>query len=80
MKKGMATHSSILAWVIPCTEETGGLWSMGLQRVGYNLVTEQQQKSLSHLKVCEETYGIQGFGHLEMLRNSPEVGLSCYCF
>ena len=29
----MATHSSILAWEIPWTEEPGGLWSMGLQRV-----------------------------------------------
>ena len=31
--KGMATHSSILAWEIPWTEEPGGLQSMGLQRV-----------------------------------------------
>ena len=30
----MATHSSILAWKIPWTEEPGGLQSMGLQRVG----------------------------------------------
>ena len=33
---GMATHSSILAWRIPWTEEPGGLQSMGLQRVGLN--------------------------------------------
>ena len=33
LKKGMATHSNILAWRIPWTEETGGLQSMGLQRV-----------------------------------------------
>ena len=32
-KKEMATHSSILAWEIPWTEELGGLQSMGLQRV-----------------------------------------------
>ena len=32
--KGMVTHSSILAWGIPWTEEPGGLQSMGLQRVG----------------------------------------------
>ena len=32
----MATHSSILAWEIPWTEEPGGLQSMGLQRVGHN--------------------------------------------
>ena len=34
--KGMATHSSILAWRIPWTEEPGGLQSMGSQRVGYD--------------------------------------------
>ena len=32
--KGMVTHSSILAWRIPWTGETGGLQSTGLQRVG----------------------------------------------
>ena len=36
----MATHSSILAWRIPWTEEPGGLQTMGLQRVGHDLVTE----------------------------------------
>ena len=35
----MAIHSSILAWRISWTEEPGGLWSMGLQRVGHDLVT-----------------------------------------
>ena len=34
LEKEMATHSSILAWRIPWTEEPGGLQSMGLQRVG----------------------------------------------
>ena len=33
LEKGMATHSSILAWRTPWTEEPGGLQSMGLQRV-----------------------------------------------
>ena len=33
LEKGIATHSSILAWRIPRTEEAGGLQSMGLQRV-----------------------------------------------
>ena len=32
LEKGMATHSSILAWRIPWTEEPGGLQSIGLQR------------------------------------------------
>ena len=34
LEEGMATHSSILAWRIPWTEELGRLQSMGLQRVG----------------------------------------------
>ena len=37
LEKGMATHSSILAWRITWTEETGGLQSMGPQRVGHLL-------------------------------------------
>ena len=36
LKEEMATHSCILAWEIPWTEEPGGLQFMGLQRVGYN--------------------------------------------
>ena len=38
LEKGIATHSSILAWRIPGTEEPGGLQSMGLQRVRDNWV------------------------------------------
>ena len=36
LEKGMATHSIILAWRIPWTEESGRLQSMGLQRVGHD--------------------------------------------
>ena len=36
LEKEMATHSSILAWEIPWTEEPGGLQSMRLQRVGHD--------------------------------------------
>ena len=36
LEKEMATHSGILAWRIPWTEEPGGLQSKGLQRVGHN--------------------------------------------
>ena len=39
LEKGMATHSSILAWRILWTEEPGGLQSMGLQRVGHDWAT-----------------------------------------
>ena len=39
LEKKMATHSSILAWRIPWTEEPGGLQSTGSQRVGHDGVT-----------------------------------------
>ena len=42
LEKEMATHSSILAWRIPWTEEPGGLQSTGSQRVGHD-----QETSLS---------------------------------
>ena len=38
LKMGMATHSSILAWRIPWTEDSGGIQSMGSQRVGWQRV------------------------------------------
>ena len=38
----IATHSSILAWRIPWTEEPGGLQFTGSQKVGHDLVTKQQ--------------------------------------
>ena len=37
LEEEIATHSSILAWTIPWTEEPGGLQSMGLQRTRYDL-------------------------------------------
>ena len=40
LEKGMATHSSILAWKVPWTEEPGGLYVPGVTRVGRNLVTK----------------------------------------
>ena len=46
LEKEMTTHSSILAWNIPWTEESGGLQSVGWQRVGHDLVTKQQQQYL----------------------------------
>ena len=46
LEKEMATHSSILAWRIPWTEEPGGLQSMGLQRVRHDWAT-----SLTHSEI-----------------------------
>ena len=43
LEKEMATHSSILAWRIPGTEEPGGLPSMGLPRVKHCLIPKEQR-------------------------------------
>ena len=48
LEKEMSIHSSTLAWKIPWTEEPGGLQSMGLQRVGHDLMT-----SLSLFKITK---------------------------
>ena len=49
LEKEMATHSSILAWKIPWTEELGGLRFMGSQRVRYDRETSL---SLFFFQVC----------------------------
>ena len=45
LEEEMATHSCILAWEMPWTEEPGGIQSMGSQRVGHDLMTKQQQQN-----------------------------------
>ena len=47
LEEEMATHSSILDWKIPWTEETDGLQSTGPQRVGRDCVTRQQPRRWS---------------------------------
>ena len=55
LEKGMAAHSSVLAWRIPWTEQPGGLQSMGSQRVRhiplllYLFICSQRLRSLSYL-------------------------------
>ena len=46
VEKGMATHSSFLAWRIPWTEEPGRLQSMGLQRVGHDWATSLHMQNM----------------------------------
>ena len=53
LEKEMATHSSILAWRIPWTEEPGGLQSTGSQRVGHDWVTSH---FLSHTHTHTHTH------------------------
>ena len=47
----MATHSSILAWGIPWTEEPGGLQFVGLQRVGHDLM-------INHLVLIIDSFNV----------------------
>ena len=51
LEKEVANRPSILAWRIPWTEEPGGRWSVGSQRVGYDLVTEH-----AHTHSCFTTF------------------------
>ena len=63
LEKIIATHSNILAWRIPWTEEPGGLQSIGLQRVGHDWVTEPQTVS-REAGVCLVEFGWSGVcGH-----------------
>ena len=52
LEEEMATHSSNLAWEIPWTEEPGGLWSTGPQRVGHDLMTKQQHVNYLVFKIA----------------------------
>ena len=51
LEKEMTTHASVLGWEIPWTEEPDGLQSMVSQRVGYSLLTEQQQQNIYNIKL-----------------------------
>ena len=52
----MATHSSVFGWEVPWTEESGGLQSMGSQRVGHNWATnavlQKKGNCQDHFWVC----------------------------
>ena len=47
LEKGMAIHSSILAWRIAWTEKPGGLQFVGSKRVGHNCVTNSLEKKMA---------------------------------
>ena len=57
--KGMATHSSILAWRIPWTEESGGLQSVGSQRVNMTERPTRTHCILRHDATAHLTDGTQ---------------------
>ena len=57
LETGMETHSSILAWRVPWTEEPGGLYSMGLQRVRHDWATNTQTQFAFSLPHCKGYLG-----------------------
>ena len=57
LEQRMTTHSSILTWKISWTEEPGELWSMGLQRVGYDWVADTCYKKVSIWALSESLTG-----------------------
>ena len=87
LEKGMATHSSILAWKTPWSEEPGGLQSMGSQKVGHNWANftftftffsiSKQRSSRPFLGVCEEKTFSEGDHPLLILQIQLYVG-RCY--
>ena len=54
LEKGMATHSSILAWRIPWKEEPRGLQSIASQRVGHNRATNTLTLFLINVKATRQ--------------------------
>ena len=69
LEKEMATHSSILAWKIPWTEEPGRLQSMGLQRVGHDWGTSLSLYfHLLHVRSCSRWFGLFKFTRAVILQ------------
>ena len=78
----MATHSRILAWRIPWTEEPGRLQSVGSQRVGHDRVTNTKIHSLREAKLNQVFVGVfakyhpQGWIFIELLLGLIVTSLS----
>ena len=60
----MAIYSNILAWEIPWTEEPGRLQSMGLQRVGIDLVIEHARLNFIEVESYNMYFFVSDFFHL----------------
>ena len=74
LEKEMATHSNILAWRIPWTEEPGGLQSMGSQRVGHDWAT----KTIKVLNLSPKVYAVFILLNFGLFWN-PCVNVYCVC-
>ena len=76
LQKEMATHSSVFAWRIPWTEEPGGPWSMGSQRVGHDW-SDWARKSVmlsNHLILCHPLLILPSiFPSIRVFSNKPAL-------
>ena len=63
LEKKMVTHYRILAWEIPWIEGFGGLQSMGLERVGHNLVTKQAHTQHTYTHIHANIFEYLGARH-----------------
>ena len=84
LEKEMATHSSILAWEIPRTDDPGELQSMGLQRVSHDLATKLRKKIQSHIHLHSCKYikwpHLYGLICCKQHLYSPIYELTCITF
>ena len=77
LEESMATHSNILAWKIPCTEEPGGLQSMGPQGIGHDWATNTNTyKKEQNWVICRDVDGPRE-GHIDWSKSEKEKQISC---
>ena len=67
LEKEMATHSSILVWEIPWRVEPGQLQSVGSQRIGHDLATQQQLSYTYMIFFLWHGGGVQSLSHVQLL-------------
>ena len=80
LEEGMATHSNILAWRIPMTEEPGGLQSMGSQRVRHNWATKHSTAQECSPATQDDRQGAPQLSRLASLKvlQWPTRGSLCF--
>ena len=78
LEEEVATHSNILAWEIPWTEEAGGLQSVGLQRVRHD--SETNTHTHTHTHTYTHTYLHMGFREVSPVSKvtQPRSGFSSF--
>ena len=76
LEKEIVTHSGILSWETPWTEESGGLQSMGFQRVGCNWATEHTHTLESNRHLCPNLAKGELTLHLAYAKKKKKVSLA----